>query len=133
MNSHNACCAIASLSLLLAAAVAPAIAGHPGGPATPLRELPIARAWCAAHGGESEHRLTDGTRIDCLTATHAVEVEWPAHWAQAIGQAMWYAQATGRRAAILLLARDAPADAPHVARLRAIIAAARLPIDIYRP
>ncbi len=40
-------------------------------------EATYTAAWCTARGGQVEVRLADGTRADCLTPTHAVEVERP--------------------------------------------------------
>ena len=38
-----------------------------------------------------EYRFPDGTRADCISATHAIEVDFSEKWAEAIGQALHYA------------------------------------------
>lgn len=55
--------------------------------------------------GEAEHRLPDGSRVDILTDTHAIEVEWSDKWPEAIGQAAYYAMATDREPCVWLLLR----------------------------
>lgn len=41
--------------------------------------------------------------VDCLTATHAIEVDFDYKWKEAPTQARWYAMNTGKRAGILLI------------------------------
>jgi hypothetical protein len=72
----------------------------------PLLEMDYQRWWCERHGGTLEYRLPDGTRVDCLTKEYAVEVEYAAKWAESIGQALYYAQNTGRKPAVVLIVRD---------------------------
>jgi hypothetical protein len=60
-------------------------------------------AWCAEHGGETEYRLPDQTRVDCLTSTHAVEVDFAPKWAESVGQTLYYAEQTGMCPGILLI------------------------------
>jgi len=71
------------------------------------READYQRVWARANGGEVEVRLDDGTRVDILTDTHAIEVDYAAKWAEAIGQCLYYAARTGRTPAILLIADTA--------------------------
>jgi hypothetical protein len=42
--------------------------------------------------GSKEVKLSDGTRCDCVTKTHAIEFEFAPKWAEAIGQAIHYAR-----------------------------------------
>ena len=56
-------------------------------------------------GGETEHQLPDGSRIDILTDDVAWEVEWSDHWEESIGQSSYYAMATDRKAGVWLLLR----------------------------
>lgn len=62
----------------------------------------VATGWCAEMGGELEHRLPDGAGIDCLTPDVAWEVDPGERWAEAMGQALYYAVASGRDAGIAL-------------------------------
>lgn len=70
------------------------------------RELPeraYQAAWCQMHYGAVEVVLPDRTRVDCLTATHAVEVDFAYKWAEAVGQALYYSRATSLRPGVLLI------------------------------
>ena len=54
----------------------------------------------------TEYVLIDRTRIDLLNRKYAFEVDWAdksLKWAEAIGQAGWYAHNTHRKPAVLLL------------------------------
>lgn len=59
--------------------------------------------WCKEHKGQSEVRLIDNTRIDCLTKTHAIEFDFASKWAEAIGQSLHYSNMTGKNAGIVLI------------------------------
>ena len=72
--------------------------------------------WCAANNGHAEVVLPDGARVDCLTATHAVEFDWAKKWAEGVGQARHYAAVTGRRGAVALIV--GPRDERFVKRLQ---------------
>ncbi len=53
--------------------------------------------------GEVEHRLSDGTRIDCLTEEYAFEYDYCRKWAEAIGQSLHYARMSGKKPAVALI------------------------------
>jgi len=78
---------------------------------------------------ETEVRLWDATRVDLLTPTHAIEVDWCRKWPEAIGQALYYALVTGKRPGVLLLISDARAEARYVHRCQAVCA--RHSIDLF--
>ena len=59
--------------------------------------------YCA--GMELERHLSSGGYVDCLSSEYAIEVEWAEHWAEAVGQSLYYASATGRKPGIILLCR----------------------------
>ena len=44
--------------------------------------------YCA--GMDIEITLPDDTRADCISNTHAIEVEFTEYWYQALGQALHY-------------------------------------------
>ena len=54
---------------------------------------------------ELEYRLPDSTRVDMLNSTEAIEVDWAEKWAEGVGQALYYAELTGKKPAIILLFR----------------------------
>lgn len=86
--------------------------------------------WCTEHRGQAEVVLADGTRADCLTATHAVEFDFGKKWAEAIGQALYYSLQTGKRAGIVLILED-QRDRVYWLRLNSTIRHFRLPIDTW--
>lgn len=88
------------------------------------------KPWCQRHGGIVEHVLPDRTRVDCLTATHAVEFDFGKKWAEAIGQALYYARMTGLKAGIVLIVLD-DSDRRGLVRLKAVIEEFKLPVDLW--
>jgi hypothetical protein len=78
-------------------------------------------------GGEAEYRLFDGTRVDILTPTEAIEVDWPEKWAEAIGQAVYYGEMTGRKPVALLLLYD---QQQHKYVYRAMLAGMRAGVTV---
>ena len=59
--------------------------------------------WCTKEKGQTEVKLLDETRIDCLTKTHAIEFDFAPKWAEAIGQSLHYSRMTGKNAGIVLI------------------------------
>ena len=57
-------------------------------------------AWCK---GETEVRMPNGNRADCVTKNYAVEVELAKKYHEAVGQALDYAMQTGKKPAIVLI------------------------------
>ena len=98
----------------------------------PLHEKDYQRWWCEKHGGELEYRLPDTTRIDCLTKEYAVEVEYAHKWAESIGQALYYAQSTGRKPAVLVIVKD-KGDERFLKRLRAVAKEQGIKVWTVRP
>lgn len=80
--------------------------------------------------GAMEVRVPDG-RVDVVTESHAIEVEFSAKWKQAIGQALWYALQTGKAAGIVLVLEDEERDAPDAVRLGTVIREHKLPIKVW--
>ena len=85
----------------------------------PLHESDYQHFWCGKHHGELEHRLEDGTRVDCLTSEYAIEVEYAHKWAEAIGQSLFYAQMTSKKPGIVLIMRE-HGDDKFLKRLRKV-------------
>jgi len=83
------------------------------------RESEYQRLWYSRAGGKAEYVLPDRTRVDCLTGKYAVEVDFAPKWAEAIGQALYYASVTGRTPAVLLI-MERPTDARYLLRLRRV-------------
>lgn len=75
--------------------------------------------WCKKEGGIVEYVLKDRTRVDCLTSSHAVEVDFAPKWAESIGQSLYYATMTGRRPGVLLIMKS-EGDKRHLKRLNTV-------------
>lgn len=69
-------------------------------------ETSYQHAWCSAHNGIEEYKNKDLTRVDCLTASHAVEFDFANKWAESIGQALHYQLMTGKKAMVVLILED---------------------------
>lgn len=96
-------------------------------------EADIVAAVCSA--GDREVVLPDRTRVDCLTASTAWEVDFSDKWAECVGQALHYAAAVGvgRRSGCLLVCRAATKPRTcraHLARVRDTVAFHRLDMDV---
>ena len=85
------------------------------------REMIHAEEWCSEqNSGRTEELLDDGTKVDCLTDTHAIELKHAAKWGEVIeslGQAIHYAQQADRQPGIVLIVEDRK-DCRYVRRLR---------------
>ena len=86
--------------------------------------------WCNSQAGDIEVRLPDRTRVDCLTRTHAVEVDFAKKWYQAVGQSLYYSLQTGKKAGIVLIVRE-PKERKYRIRLNSTILHFKLPIDTW--
>ncbi|MTB51322.1 hypothetical protein [Lewinella sp. W8] len=74
--------------------------------------------------GATEVHVENG-RIDILTKTHAIEVEWASKWKNSIGQALWYAQQKNVKAGIILLLKERK-DLEHFYKLTSTLSYAGL-------
>ncbi len=74
--------------------------------------------FCKQFGGVSEYRLKDKTRVDCLLNDYAIEVDFAKKWAESIGQSLYYASQTSRKAAVLLIMEDIQRDEKYLRRLQ---------------
>lgn len=101
------------------------------GPPKKLNEKWYQERWCALQNGESEVRLEDKTRCDCLTNEYAIEVDFSRKWAEAVGQSLHYAKMTGKQAGILLIV-ESNKDSRHYERLEGLIEYHQLPIKVWQ-
>lgn len=53
-----------------------------------------------------EYVLEDRARVDCLTEEYAVEIDFAPKWAEAVGQALYYAIMTGKKPGVVLILRN---------------------------
>lgn len=76
--------------------------------------------FCKTFGGVVEHILPDRTRVDCLLDAYAIEVDFAQKWAESIGQSLYYASQTSRKAAVLLIMEDRKKDEKYLKRLEEV-------------
>jgi len=95
-----------------------------------LKEKYYRSQWCQGKG-EMDVVLPDKNRCDCLTDTHAVEVEFGKKWAEAIGQSLYYSLQTGKRAGIVLII-ESNKYLKYWIRLNSTIEHFSLPIDTWQ-
>lgn len=71
--------------------------------------------------------------VDCITATHAIEVDFDKKWKEAKTQSEWYARNTGKRAGILLILTKNKNGTPNTGykKLMDLINANGDPIDVW--
>ena len=79
---------------------------------------------------QQEVVMSDGTRCDLVTETHAIEVDFARKWAEAIGQSLNYGRMTGKSAGIVLII-EKDGDCRHVERVKDIIRTYNLPLDLF--
>ncbi len=77
-----------------------------------------------------EVALWDGTRVDLITGTHVVEVDWAEKWAEGIGQALYYSVACqcDKGPELMLLLTPGVDESRHIYRAQA--AAARAGVKV---
>ena len=85
------------------------------------------KAWCK---GRMEVTLEDRTRVDCLTATHAIEIDFAKKWYEAIGQSLHYGRLTNKLPGIGLIVRN-EWEHERGQRLIATIKHYKLPITVW--
>ena len=73
--------------------------------------------WCRENKGISEVKLSDNTRIDCLTDEYAIEFDFASKWAEAIGQSLHYSYMTNKKAGIVLIVENDD-DVKYVDRIK---------------
>jgi hypothetical protein len=71
--------------------------------------------------------MPDNTRCDCLTKEYAIEFDFAEKWAEAIGQSLFYALQTNKKAGIGLII-EKPKDYKFWLRLNSTIMHHKLPI-----
>jgi len=72
---------------------------------------------CKELGGRMEYVLSDRTRVDCLTDSYAIEVDFAKKWAEAVGQSLYYALMTHRKPGIGLIV-DRVKDRKYLKRIK---------------
>jgi len=81
------------------------------------------------YNGEVEVRLHDGSRVDLLTSTHAIEVDYSRKWAEGIGQSLHYSILTNRKPGLILLVKNPSKEWRSIQRASRVCG--KYGIDIY--
>lgn len=80
--------------------------------------------------GEPEVRNWDGTRVDLVTDRHAIEVDYAPKWAEAIGQALYYAEVQDKSPMVILLVQDMEKERQFVYRCQTVCVARHIALHI---
>ena len=88
------------------------------------------KTWCEIRGGKTEYKLPNKTSIDCLTQDYAIEMEMAHEWHEGIGQALWYAEQTGKKAGMVLITKT-PEDKVHLENLKRTLKHSNIPIKVW--
>jgi len=86
--------------------------------------------WCKEHNGRMEVVMPDKSRCDCVTATHAVEVEFANKWQEAVGQSLHYSAQAWLKAGIVLII-ESERDWEYYLQLMNTTEHFRLKIDVW--
>lgn len=78
------------------------------------------KVWCDAHCGTREVILSDRARVDCVTATNAIEFDFAPKWAESIGQALYYGYALNKKPGIVLIIENADKDQKYINRVKSV-------------
>jgi len=70
------------------------------------KEVWYQQQWCKSRDGTLEYQLRDGTRVDCIVGDYAIEFDFADKWAEAIGQASYYAVQLRMTPGIVLIFED---------------------------
>lgn len=99
----------------------------------PKREADYARAYC--RDGTLEHSIKYAASrvfVDCLTAQHAIEVDWSDKWPEAIGQSLNYGMLTRKTPGVILVCRKSvELCKTYTLRMKVAVRYYRLPIDVW--
>ncbi len=74
------------------------------------------------YNAKIEVLLWDKTRVDLVNDEYAIEVDCAPKWAEGIGQALYYAQVTGKKPGVILLIKDMQKEMKYVYRLQTVAA-----------
>lgn len=86
--------------------------------------------FCENVNGITEFILPDRTRVDCLTDDYAVEVDWAKKWAESIGQSLFYADMTDKKAGVALIVGEN--DERYLKRINRIASKVKIKIFIIK-
>lgn len=83
------------------------------------KEKEYQNVWCTKARGVTEVVLDDKARVDCVTDEYAIEFDFAPKWAESVGQALYYAEMTGKRPGVVLIL-EIVGDERYLKRLQRI-------------
>ena len=95
------------------------------------KEKYYSEMYCEELSGKVNHNLADKSKVDCLTDTHAYEVDWADGMKvyEAIGQSLYYASQTNKKPGIILLIRKNNSE-KHIRKVKEVINFFKLDINL---
>jgi len=75
------------------------------------------KVFCKKLGGKMEVKLKDGSRVDCLTAHYAIEVDFANKSYEGIGQALYYSIETGKKPGVCMISENPSKDRRNLNKL----------------
>ena len=95
------------------------------------KEKYYSEMYCKELSGKVNHNLADKSKVDCLTDTHAYEVDWADGMKvyEAIGQSLYYASQTNKKPGIILLIRRNNSE-KHIRKVKEAINFFELDINL---
>jgi hypothetical protein len=86
--------------------------------------------FCDKINGITEFILSDRSRVDCLTDDYAIEVDWAKKWAESIGQSLFYADMTNKKAGVALIVGEK--DKRYLKRINRIAKKVKIKVFIIK-
>ena len=95
------------------------------------KEKYYSEMYCEELFGKVNYTLEDKSKVDCLTDTHAYEVDWADGMKvyEAIGQSLYYASQTNKKPGIILLIRKNNSE-KHIRKVKEVINFFKLDINL---
>ena len=95
------------------------------------KEKYYSEMYCEELFGKVNYTLEDKSKVDCLTDTHAYEVDWADGMKvyEAIGQSLYYASQTKKKPGIILLIRKNNSE-KHIRKVKEVINFFELDINL---
>ena len=95
------------------------------------KEKYYSEMYCEELSGKVNYNLADKSKVDCLTDTHAYEVDWADGMKvyEAIGQSLYYASQTNKKPGIILLIRKNNSE-KHIRKVKEVINFFELDINL---
>lgn len=103
-NKFFICCTL--LSTLLISLIIYAVASFAAPPILHRTEAFYQQKIAEKVGGQQEVVLEDGTRVDIVTQSDVIEVEFAHKWYEACGQSLFYSYLTGKAPVIWLVVEN---------------------------